>query len=359
MRANGNPEGSAELQVIAACLGRRFSGINASMIAVLPVLARHIRIAAMGFHIPEGIPRIRFRRFWRHCRRGPWRVWHARRNIDMLAGLILRYLLRFKLVLLFTSAAQRHHSWITRFYYRRMDGLIATTEKAASFLTREAVVVRHGVDTSMFFPPGDRAAAWAGCGLPGRYGIGVFGRIRPRKGTEEFIRAMIRVLPRRPEWTAVVVGQTTEEFRPFEQRLRRMLSDAGLSHRVHFTGFLKDPAEVPEWYRSLSVVVCPSRVEGFGLTCLEAMASGCPVVATSTGAWPEVITEGRDGSVIPCRDVDALSDAILRITEDPQKIREMGLRAREKIASGYRIEDEAEGILAVYRRLLDDYERNA
>jgi glycosyltransferase involved in cell wall biosynthesis len=356
MDANGYSDGPAALQVIAACLGRRFSGINASMIAVMPDLSRHIRIAAMGFHIPDGIPRIRFLEFLRHCRSGPWRIWHARRNIDMLGGLLLRYFLRYKLVLVFTSAAQRHHSWITRFFYRRMDGVIATTAKAASYLTREAVVVRHGVNTVAFSPPDDRAAAWARRGLPGRYGIGVLGRIRPRKGTEEFIRAMIRVLPERPEWTAVVVGQTTEEFRPFEQRLRGLLREAGLSHRVHFTGFLKDPAEIPEWYRSLWVVVCPSRVEGFGLTCLEAMASGCPVVATSTGAWPEVITEGRDGYVVPCRDVDAMTEAILRITEDPQRILEMGERARGKIASQYRIGDEACGILAEYRRLLATYE---
>ena len=145
MNENGNPDGPAELQVIAPCLGKRFSGINASMIAVMPELATHVRIAAMGLHIPEGTPRIRFRQFWWHCRRGPWRIWHARRNIDMLAGLVLRHLLRFKLILVFTSAAQRHHSWITRFYYRRMDGVIATTAKAASYLTREAVVVRHGV----------------------------------------------------------------------------------------------------------------------------------------------------------------------------------------------------------------------
>lgn len=345
--------------MIAACLGKRFSGINASMIAVMPELSRHIRIAALGFHVPDGIPRIRLLEFLRHCRRGPRRIWHARRNVDMLAGLVLRSLLWFPLILLFTSAAQRRHSWITRFYYQRMDGMIATTAKAASYLTREAVVVRHGVDTEAFSPPADRARAWAVRGLPGRYGIGVFGRIRPRKGTEEFIRAMIRVLPDRPEWTAVVVGQTTEEFRPFERRLRGMLEDAGLSHRVHFTGFLRDSAEIPDWYRSLSVVVCPSRVEGFGLTCLEAMASGCPVVATATGAWPEIITEGQDGYVVPCRDADALANAILRTTEDPRKIQEMGQRAREKVASRYRVEDEAEGILAVYRRLLDACGRDA
>lgn len=355
MTATEQAAGPAGLDAIAACLGRRFSGINASMIAVMPELSRHIRIAALGFHIPEGIPRIRFRPFLRHCRRGPWRIWHARRNIDMLAGLVLRHLLGFRLILVFTSAAQRRHSWITRFYYRRMDGLIATSEKAASYLTRAADVVRHGVDSGRFAPPDDRDASWARRGLPGRYGIGVFGRIRPRKGTEEFVRAMLRVLPERPGWTAVLVGQTTEEFRPFEHRLRGILAEAGLSHRVHFLGFRKDPAEIPEWYRSVSLVVCPSRTEGFGLTCLEAMSSGCPVVATSAGAWPEVITEGRDGYVVPCRDPEALAEAVLRITGDPERLAEMGRNAREKVASGFRIEDEARGILEAYRRHLARY----
>lgn len=356
MTATEQAAGPAGLEAIAACLGRRFSGINASMIAVMPELSRHIRIAALGFHIPDGIPRIRFRPFLRYCRRGPWRIWHARRNIDMLAGLILRHLLGFRLILVFTSAAQRRHSWITRFYYRRMDGLIATSEKAASYLTRAADVVRHGVDSGRFAPPEDRDASWARRGLPGRHGIGVFGRIRPRKGTEEFVRAMLRVLPERPGWTAVLVGQTTEEFRPFEHRLRGILSEAGLSHRVHFTGYLKDPAEIPEWFRSVSLVVCPSRTEGFGLTCLEAMSSGCPVVATSAGAWPEVITEGRDGYVVPCRDAEAIAEAVLRITGDPERLVEMGRQAREKVASRYRIEDEARGILEVYRRFLNAYE---
>ena len=344
----------SDCRVIAPCLGKRFSGINASMIAVLPELGKYVPIAAMGFHVPSDIPQIRIRHFLLKGRRGPWGIWHARRNIDMLVGLILRRIFRFRLLLVFTSAAQRRHSWITRWYVHRMDALIATTAIAASFLDRPAVVVSHGVDTQVFHPPQDRQAEWARRGLPGRYGIGVFGRIRPQKGSEDFVEAMIRVLPQRPDWTAVLIGQTTEEFRPFEQRLRRRLQEAGLADRVLFTGFLKDPKDVPGWYRAMSVVVCPSRVEGFGLPCLEAMASGCPVVATRTGAWPELIREGQDGYLVPCQDVSALAEAILKVTADPARLVQMGLRAREKVAEHYRIEDEAAWILEVYRRLFAD-----
>jgi len=347
---DGHPNPSA-IRVIAPCLGKRFSGINASMIAVLPELNRAVPIAALGFHIPPHVPRIGFRQFLglRLC--GAWRIWHARRNMDMLVGLVLRRILRFKILLVFTSAAQRPHSWITRWYVHRMDALICPTAAAASFLDRPAQVVSHGVNTRVFHPPADRSAEWAARGLPGRYGIGVFGRLRPQKGTQEFVEAMIRVLPQRPGWTAFLVGHTTKEFLPFERRMRARLSQAGLDDRVVFTGFLKDPQDVPAWYRAMSVVVCPSRVEGFGLPCLEAMASGCPVVATRTGAWPELIREGEDGYLVPCQDVSALADAILKVTADPARLDPMGRSAREKVASRYRIEDEAAGILAVYEHL--------
>src|SRR5437773_10601581 len=129
-----------ELSVIAPSLEIRYSGINASMIAVLPEQAKRIRIAALGFHIGDPIPQISVWQFCRHCWRSRWRVWHARRNIDMRVGLILRYVFRFRLLLVFTSAAQRRHSWITRCCLRRMDGLIGTSAGVASYLDRDAGV---------------------------------------------------------------------------------------------------------------------------------------------------------------------------------------------------------------------------
>ncbi len=341
-----------ELSVIAPSLGIRYSGINASMIAVLPEQAKRIRIAALGFHIGDPIPQISVWQFCRHCWRSRWRVWHARRNVDMLVGLILRYVFRFRLLLVFTSAAQRRHSWITRFCLRRMDGLIATSAAAAGYLNRDAAVVPHGVNIDLFSPPTNRAATWNDRGLPGKYGIGVFGRVRPQKGTEEFVDAMIQALPHRPDWTAVIIGETTPEFQTFQRRLRTKIGDAGLTERILFTGFLTRFEDIPNWYRALSVVVCPSRTEGFGLSCLEAMASGCPVVATRAGAWPELVCDGDDGHLVPCADTNALAAAVLKITEDPLRVCQMGQRAREKVVRQYRICTEADGIYAVYRELL-------
>jgi len=341
------------LQVIAPSLGMRFSGINASMIAVLPELANRTGIAALGFNIPETIPQITFLEFLRASRDGTWRIWHARRNIDMLAGLVLRKVFRFRLRLVFTSAAQREHSWITRFYYRHMDAVIATSQAAAGYLKRDDIkVVRHGVNTEIFSPPADRASTWSAHGLPGKYGISIFGRIRPQKGTEEFVLSMIEVLRSRPDWTAVIVGATTPEFQGFERRLRSSIEAAGLAERFHFTGYIKRFAAIPEWYRASTVVVCASHNEGFGLSCLEAMASGCAVVATRTGAWPELIDDGKDGFLVNCADTRSLTEALQRITSDPRHAEEMGRKAREKVLGEHGVSHEANGISDVYRSLL-------
>ncbi|MES7358587.1 hypothetical protein U6X56_12390, partial [Cutibacterium acnes] len=121
----------------------------------------------------------------------PFRIWHVRRDHEMAAGLWARDVLQLPIRLVFTSAAQHRHGWFPRWLISRMDAVIATTPKAASFVPNTTAVVPHGVDLQRFSPPPDKASAWADSGLPGRYGIGVFGRVRPDKGTDVFVDAMI------------------------------------------------------------------------------------------------------------------------------------------------------------------------
>src|SRR6185312_4113858 len=94
-------------------------------------------------------------------------IWHARRNNEMIIGVLLRSL-GWPLRLVFTSAAQRHHTWITRWLISRMDAIIATNDISGSFLKRQATVIPHGVDTDRYAPPTNRAGAFAEAGLPGR-----------------------------------------------------------------------------------------------------------------------------------------------------------------------------------------------
>src|ERR1700727_2580446 len=196
------------LQLIVPNLHKRYSGVTATNRMVAPKLARMFRAAWLGPDAPDGIARMGLSDLWKLWRRRTPLIWHARRNNEMIVGVLLRALgWRFKLV--FTSAAQRHHSWITRWLIRRMDAIIATSDISASFLKREATVIPHGVDTDTYAPPVNRAAAFAESRLPGHYAVGCFGRVRAQKVTDVFVDAMCRLLPRYPDFSAVVGGGVT------------------------------------------------------------------------------------------------------------------------------------------------------
>src|SRR5664279_787613 len=177
------------LQLIVPNLHRRYSGVTATNRMVAPKLAKMFRAAWLGPDAPGGIAGIGVADLLKLWRRSAPLIWHARRNNEMIVGVVLRSL-GWPLKLVFTSAAQRHHSWITRWLIRRMDAIIATSDVSASYLKRESTVIPHGVDTGVYAPPRDRAAAFAESGLPGAFAIGCFGRVRAQKGSDVFVDAM-------------------------------------------------------------------------------------------------------------------------------------------------------------------------
>src|SRR6202158_5973623 len=178
----------ADLQLVVPNLHRRYSGVTATNRMVAPKLAKMFRSAWLGPNAPDGIARIGLADLLRWWRRPAPLIWHARRNNEMIVGVLLRSL-GWPLKLVFTSAAQRHHTWITRWLIDRMDAIIATNNISASFLKREATVIPHGVDADRYAPPADRAAAYAQAGLPGRYAIGCLWRGRAQTGGDLFVEA--------------------------------------------------------------------------------------------------------------------------------------------------------------------------
>src|SRR4029078_6865802 len=204
---------------------------------VAPKLARMYEAAWLGPHAPDGIARMRFADLPKLWRRRPPLILHARRNDEMIVGLLLRAL-GWPLKLIFTSAAQRHHTWITRWLIRRMDAIIATSDVSASYLQRAATVMPHGVDIDVYGPASDRAAAFAESGLPGRHAIGCFGRIRAQKGSDVFVAAMWRLLPRHSDFPAVMVGAIVPEQQAFADQLKKTIEAAGLASRIVITGEL-------------------------------------------------------------------------------------------------------------------------
>lgn len=342
---------SARIEVIAPNLKRRLSGVTATIARLVPLQARDIGIVATGPGLPPDLPHIPL---WRAAilPRDRWRVWHARRNTEMLAGLILRHVFARRLRLVFTSASQRKHSRYTRWLIRRMDAVISTSARTASYLERPSTVILHGIDTAAFAPSPDRAALRQRLGLdPSACLVGCYGRIREKKGTGDFVDAMIPVLQARSDVTGLVMGRATEGHGAFLDGLKARVEAAGLGSRLLFLPEVP-VSDMPGWYAALDLYVAPQRWEGFGLTPLEAMSCGVPVVATRVGAFEELVEDPVTGRLVDPGNPGALGAAIAAMIADPEALAAAGRAARTRAETRFRIEDEAAALNRIYRGLL-------
>lgn len=334
-------QGMQGIEVIAPNLNRRLSGVTATVGALVPRQARRIGIVTTGIGLPGGLPRLPLWKLPFLPRRSI--VWHARRNNEMLLGIALRALLRKRLKLVFTSSSPRVRGGLTRWMVRRMDAIVATTKVNAEVMPGQPVIVPHGVDTDRFAPgPG------AVFGMDGQRLIGCFGRVRPMKGTHHFVDAMIALLPDHPDVSAVIMGRITGEHAAYGAALKERIAKAGLGERIRF-------AEEMAWsdmasaYRSLCLYVTPSLLEGFGLTPLESLSCGVPVVASDVGAFADFVTPDC-GEIVAADDTDALTGAIARMLA--RDLGAMGVAGRARVIERFSLDREADALIALYRELL-------
>ena len=348
-------------EVIVTNIKKRFTGVSGTVNALLPVQARSLNVAYFGSDMPgvslaEAQCSERFARltFWQAVRvsgarlpDGRKRIWHVRRDPEMMLAILLRDVLRLPISLVFTSAAKHRHSWFPRWLISKMDGVISTTPEAGSYVPNTTRIVPHGISLERFWPPDNKLTVWHRTGLPGQYGIGVFGRVRPDKGSDIYVEAMLELLPEFPLYTAVIAGLCQPQYAEFKQALVQKIAARGLSDRIVFLGEI-GPAAVGEWYQNVLVTVACPRYEPFGLTPLEGMACGCAVVASDTGAFKAIVDEGVTGHVVPTDDVAALVVALRKIMQDPVRATEMGRLGRQRVEQLFSVEREAEGVAAVY-----------
>ncbi|MDA9670932.1 glycosyltransferase, partial [Paracoccaceae bacterium] len=123
---------------------------------------------------------------------------------------------------------------------------------------------------------------WSKTGMLGEYGIISVGRIRPEKGTDLFVEAMIEALPKLPKAIAIIAGATKLKDVSFRKKLEARIKEAGLAERIKFLGEVPSH-ELPALLKGCRTLVALPRYEGFGLTPLEGMACGLPIVASKTG----------------------------------------------------------------------------
>ena len=342
------------VDLIVTNLHRNFTGVTATTAAVARKQEHRYRMFIAGRELPGCQSSISLKRaIWLSRRPGSghrYILWHVRRNNEMRVALFARDVLKLPIRIVFTSAAQRRHSAVPRWLISRMDAVIATTKAAATFVPNVHAVVHHGVDTDRFYPAADRQLAWRQLGYAGKYGIATIGRIRPEKGTDIFIEAMIRFLPKHPDATALVIGRAATAQRKYQNELRNRIAAAGLTQRVLFTGEIPW-TELPQVMRSLTTIVAPARYEGYGLTPLEAMASGVPVIATDRGHFSAFVGNDEAGTLVDAPDSTQIANAVGSLIGNPKELNWKCSQARSRAIASFDLSSEVDGIHKVYEEL--------
>ena len=186
-----------------------------------------------------------------------------------------------------------------------------------------------GTDPVQFAPGNATAAVRASLGVGDDPYLLTVARLVPHKGQDVVLRALAALVPEFPALRYVIVGEG-----PDEARLRELSSSLGVSSRVVFAGAMRDDV-LPSVYAGailyvgLSRFLPPINVEGFGISFVEAAASGVPSVAGDSGGVRSAVLDGEAGLVVAPEDVAQVAGAIRRLLQDDGWRRRMGAAARE------------------------------
>lgn len=212
--------------------------------------------------------------------------------------------------------------------------------------TDKIVLIPYGIDLQPYLNAhSERGRFRASLGISSTTRlIGIVGRLVSVKNHRMFLAAAQKVCAAFPQACFVVVGDG--ELRP---ELEGEAVRLGLANRVIFTGWRRD---LPAVYADLDLLALTSFNEGTGLVLVEAMAAGCPVVATRVGGVPDVVRDGITGRLVDTEDADGLASVIAKMLADSQQTRAMVEAARTDVARRYTIEALVRHTESLYERLL-------
>jgi glycosyltransferase involved in cell wall biosynthesis len=193
-------------------------------------------------------------------------------------------------------------------------------------------------------------AAFKKAGLPsGAPVLGVVAQHRTHKGIDLFLEAAILAAAQDKRAHFVVIGDPQNAEEAMERRIRALAADPRLKGRVHL---LPAQRQAPAWMRRFSVLVSPSRWEvGAPLVPMEAMALGVPVLATDKSSG-ELISDGKDGLLVPAGDVAALAAGMLRLLKDRALARRLGAAGRRTVTGRFSLKRYSLGLMELYDELL-------
>lgn len=178
--------------------------------------------------------------------------------------------------------------------------------------------------------------------------IGTIGELKQLKGQEDFIMAAQIIAPRFPESHFVVVGKDNSLDQNFRRKLKRLVKVFGLEERFLWLDWVEDTAEI---LHSLDIFVSASYSESFGLSILEAMASGVAVVATETEGAKELLEEEKTGKLVPLENPVKLAEKISELsTHTDQRLR-LGKQAQKIAQENFTLEKMIAKTEMIYQEL--------
>jgi glycosyltransferase involved in cell wall biosynthesis len=234
-------------------------------------------------------------------------------------------------------------SWLgfRNLFIKRSNAFVGITKlvtgefKECGIPAERVFLIPNGIDTSLFYPAEDeeRLCLRQNLGLPEEKRLVVNTcRLVKGKGVEYLLSAWERVAGERADAHLVIVGAGGSEATSCEDELKAFVKDHGLSNSVTFTGW---SGNVADYLRASDLFVFPTEYEGFGLSLVEAMACGLPVVTSGVGGILSIVTDGTDGILVEPGDPGLIYGEIMRVLDDPELAARLGENASHTALERY------------------------
>jgi len=179
--------------------------------------------------------------------------------------------------------------------------------------------------------------------------IGIVARLVEEKGYLDLFQAMKNILKIFPGIVLLVVGQEEPEKKDAIQK--NIVKKYGIENSVIFLG---ERIDMEELYSLMEIFVLPTHREGIGAAILEASAMEKPVIVTNTGGCPEAVEDGKTGILVPLKNIEKLTEAIIYLLKNSEIARQMGKNGREKILKEFDERLIFDRIAIEYRRLIKE-----
>ena len=238
----------------------------------------------------------------------------------------------------------------------RADKIIAVSVAVAKQIQGQQLVpedrialVHNGVDAERYARTSegfDRKSFLTSKNIPAdKFLVSTIGELRKLKRHDDFIRAAAIVSKKVPEAHFVIAGVDTSPKGETKHQLIQLVEELKLSDNLSFLGWLDDADKL---LCATDVFVSASETESFGLSIVEAMAAGTPVVATRTEGAQEVLENELTGLLVPIGDVDQLAAAVVRLLSDEEQRRSLAGRAAVAARESFSLKRMVDEIEKIY-----------